>query len=472
MSATGRRLLAAEDEGGLWASDDYGLTWSRGALAGGGAMPDREWRGLCLADAYGAGKAYALAFDGTLATTLDGGATWTESASPVANAFALGAAGQSLVAAGSPGRVWTSTDGGATWTMRGLARRDWRACCAAADGLTMYACADGSGCWRSSDGGAEWSEMPGLGSGSWTDMSIDYGGSVVALCEDHGSIRLSEDGGGTWLDMPAVQAPRRGDWFGVAVSASGHNIVAAQGGGSLWTYGCPPSESSSSEGDDCVWMRRGELGSGLWRVVAMASNGSRMVAAGRGTGVWLGESFGSSWKSWRAPAAAGAAADSAGSGDESSSSLSSEAFNEAAVWTCAAISADGGVVALGQDGGCLSLSRDFGETWSQTGPAARWSSVSMSDDGGKLIAGTLGGYVYLKDGGPLEPCAGLPEGRWLSVLMDPSGRRAFAACSMGRVHALCLPSLIDASSSSSSSQSSMAVSDSSFSSSSSQSIQT
>jgi hypothetical protein len=468
------RLVAAEDGGLIWVSTDCGMHWA----AGTGLAP-REWRGLALRTTDGVRLA-ALALDGTLALSSNGGQSWTESAGPCVNAYALAAAAGAtgsndiLAVAGSPGYVHISQDSGATWSAReSLDKRDWRGLAMDDDGLVLYACADKEHCWKSLNGGVAWSKLESLGSGDWSDVACGPDGSCLMLGENAGALRVSYDYGGSWRRMAAVQQDNLSSssdavngWTGVAMSGTGFYLMACAYGGGVWTYGCLSSTSSSSQGDACAWVERWQLGTHLWRAVAYSPRGDRCVAVGLGVGVWLGEFHGTRWKVWPAPLQPGlppAYASQSGSPENpnmdysssssSSSSLSSEQSRATKGWNCCAISADGSVALIGQDGGSLQITKTFGASWTVAAGIARWSSCSISENGNKMIAGTNGGRVWISQdkGTTWVEQTRLPRTRWLAVLMEGDGRRAFAASSIGMIYGLGLRDWFESSSSSSSS---------------------
>jgi hypothetical protein len=111
--------------GDVWTSTNSGVTWTDRTASS--AAHGLVWRGVA-SDATGtnlvsvASSAGALVPTGSIWTSTDSGATWTDrttGTSPTGpqawQAVASDATGQNLVAAGT-GAIWTSTDGGASWT--------------------------------------------------------------------------------------------------------------------------------------------------------------------------------------------------------------------------------------------------------------------------------------------------------------------------------------------------------------------
>jgi photosystem II stability/assembly factor-like uncharacterized protein len=118
MNGAGRaRLLRTTDYGRTWATETLPIT----ARAGSGAQ-SVSFRDAMHGAVFGGGYD-AVAGDVLLATTEDGGDTWTPRAAPAfkvgswAGAFVSGARAPTLVAAGPNGSAWARlVDGALAWT--------------------------------------------------------------------------------------------------------------------------------------------------------------------------------------------------------------------------------------------------------------------------------------------------------------------------------------------------------------------
>ena len=116
-----------------------------------------------------------------------------------------------LAATVSSGSIYTSADSGASWTEDATAgARSWVSIAMSADGQRLAA-VEGSGdtydddacsvygsLWTSSDFGASWTEQAGLGSECWRGVATSGDGATVAAVVDQGSIWVSTDYGSSW----------------------------------------------------------------------------------------------------------------------------------------------------------------------------------------------------------------------------------------------------------------------------------
>jgi ATP-dependent protease ClpP protease subunit len=195
---------------------------------------------------------HGLAFDGTnlvavgdgglVATSPDGGATWTQrtlSSYPSANykcAIALGA----TIFIGGQGVIQKSTDGGVTWApaltwIAGTAPYGF-----ATDGTNVIAVGATYG-QRSTDGGATWSygtmtNPPGTGS-----LAVAYSGGRFCAVGTSGACKTSVDGGATWQNQGAL--PGAATCYSIAVSPTGlfvaskltASVCYSYDGGVTWT---------------------------------------------------------------------------------------------------------------------------------------------------------------------------------------------------------------------------------------------
>lgn len=143
-----RRMWAYLATGGLWESTDYGVHWTN----------VREPIVLFLVAVRDRGATRIFGLDASgLATSIDGGRTWTALTTPP------------------------------TFPLTGLA--------ASADGMVLYAGAT-DGLHRSGDGGQSWARTAYRGSAHAIATSSD--GRVVAVVSRQTEFFRSDDGGDTW----------------------------------------------------------------------------------------------------------------------------------------------------------------------------------------------------------------------------------------------------------------------------------
>ena len=143
----------------------------------------------------------------------------------------------------SAGSIYTSADSGASWTEDATAgARNWASIAMSADGQRLAAvegsialsyCDVYGSLWTSSDFGASWTEQAGLGSECWRGVAMSGDGATVAAVVDQGSIWVSTDYGSSWSEtsdpdsnsMPYMSTTYY--WRAVAVSSDGTTLAAA-----------------------------------------------------------------------------------------------------------------------------------------------------------------------------------------------------------------------------------------------------
>ena len=139
-----------------------------------------------------------------------------------------------MVAVVENGTIYTSTDAGATWTERANSGvRKWSAVASSADGNKLVATATGGRIYISTDAGATWTERAADGLHNWTAVTIsDDGQKLSATAGGGGYIYSSNDGGVTWVAQTSAGVP---NWAAIASSADGSKIAAVPYGGAVYT---------------------------------------------------------------------------------------------------------------------------------------------------------------------------------------------------------------------------------------------
>jgi len=301
--STGMKLVAVGS--GIWTSADGGVTWLDRTPSG--PTHIQQWTAVA-SDTTGLNLVAAVngycpdprenqaACSGDIWTSPDGGATWTDqTASGPAHglawrAVASDASGTNLVAATEGlyawglGTIWTSTDSGATWTNTsietGASNPDWRSLASDASGQKLVAV--GSGVWASIDGGVTWTDRTpadpkfvadfGAGHGEiWSSVASDTIGSKLVVASGAEDLWTSSDGGVTWIDTELGSSSQQ--WVSVASDATGTNLIAAaalDGGlsGDLWT----------STNGGATWLDA--AASGEWQAAVSNAAGDHQVAVG------------------------------------------------------------------------------------------------------------------------------------------------------------------------------------------------
>ena len=134
---------------------------------------------------------------------------------------------------GNNGSIYTSTDSGATWTEQTAAgSRDWSSITSSADGTKLAAATYGGSIYTSTDSGATWSEQTAAGSRNWRSITSSADGTKLVAVVSGGSIYTSADSGTTWTEQTAAGSRY---WYSITSSADGTKLAAVVSGGSIYT---------------------------------------------------------------------------------------------------------------------------------------------------------------------------------------------------------------------------------------------
>lgn len=264
----------------------------------------------------------AVAFNGFIYTSTDGGNTWVTRSGAGSlswSGVSISADGLKIAAAPYGGVIRTSTDGGATWVSQsGSGSRNWLSLAASADGSKLVAGEEGGNIYTSSDGGVTWVARPGAGVKAWRSVAMSPDGQQIAAAPNNGSsnIQVSNDGGVTWSAKTAAGSTA---WAGVVISANGQKILASSqsylalssDGGTSWATVSIPEVSGRPVGlgvsDDgqtlwvampyaplwfstdggATWRQMSDTGSGNWRQLGVTADGTLAVCAGQGGHVYI-----------------------------------------------------------------------------------------------------------------------------------------------------------------------------------------
>lgn len=245
ISGDGKSILAPtisyfDRTGPIWASKDFGLTWSKTAPSGGSwasVSMTPDGRNMFVANDYGYGYYYST----------DGGATWNNKNIPkpsgdTVNRYIMridSSDDAKKILVGDDKNLFLSTDGGTTWkNFPQLSGHQWRSVSVSGDGKTLLAAgADTTGfIATSTDDGATWMIQDQLG-GAWGDTAMSYDGTKIVISKNSGSIFTSIDTGKNWIERKPVSS---GQWLDVDILPDGTKIYAADNNtGKLYvgTYG-------------------------------------------------------------------------------------------------------------------------------------------------------------------------------------------------------------------------------------------
>ncbi|MBI2024830.1 MAG: hypothetical protein HYT03_01950 [Candidatus Harrisonbacteria bacterium] len=281
----GSNLIAGQNAGRLYTSDDYGATWDERQPAG---ALNKEWRAID-SDSDGSNLIAGASTADRLYTSSDGGANWDERQPDGNNTRYWRGAGSdadgSVLIAGvfdaaTTGELWFSTDSGANWgAAAGVGSpNDWRHSAADSDGSVLLG-AEGVGLWSSIDSGQNWvSEL----SGNFWGAALDDDGTFMVGSINGGALWMSSSTGSTW--SYAQSTGKNGllskSWQGVDADSDGSFLIAGETT-RLWT--------SWDSGEN--WYERRPAGDTnlSWWGVATDSDGTNLIAGVNGGALYTYE---------------------------------------------------------------------------------------------------------------------------------------------------------------------------------------
>jgi len=288
----------------------------------------------------------------------------------------------------SSGSVWTSADAGATWTER-TAPGDapWSSIASSADGTKLAAVGVGTQIWISGDSGVTW--QASATNQFWDSVTMSADGSRIAAAtletnfgSADGRIYTLESapgaafGSGAWIQRNEVQM-----WRSIASSSDGRKLVAvahrdgvgsAQGGGVF-----------TSDNYGLTWTPRTTLAVTPYRV-ASSADGTRLAMVERFGKIYTSADSGVTW--------------SAGTFEGGFNSVASSADGSVLV----AVQANGTnpatepAAAIAGRTGKLLVSTNFGATWVERATPNRWwRGAAVSADGNRLVGAANVGQIYV-----------------------------------------------------------------------------
>lgn len=285
--------VAAGSEGdNIWISKDYGATWTQ-------TDSPRKWTSVAMSSdgryqtaveggqisfTTPGGSNSVVPDSGGIYTSNDYGLTWTRRESSTDRVWmyvAVSSNGKYQTAVVYTGSVYNSVDYGVTWTSR-TSSSPWRSVAMSSDGKYQTAVA-GSGpvttaagnIHISKDYGHTWSAVGSFR--HWRSVSVSSDGKFQTAAVFRGSIYVSYDYGNTWIIKSTTQ-----NWNSVAISSDGkyqtatvENINPSDiGGGTSY-----PIFISDNYGD--TWLPA-QSPNKNWRGVAMSSDGKYQTAVAYG----------------------------------------------------------------------------------------------------------------------------------------------------------------------------------------------
>jgi hypothetical protein len=274
-SSDGSKLIASIYSGGVYASTDFGTTWTETNLTVG------DWRSVaCSANG---GKLFAALYGtGIYTNSATGWGIGGSTSGLNWISVACSSDGSKLVAAVYGGGVYTSANSGATWKQQttGLpSNPNWFCVASSANGTNLVAVVYGGGIYTSANAGASWAQQTtGLPSNpNWDSVASSADGTKLAAAVYGGSIYTSVNSGANW-SRQTNGAPASLNWECIASSSDGNKLAAVVGGGLIYF--------SSNSG--LTWVQA-DAASNNWYSVTFSSDGSKLAAAVYGGGIYTSQ---------------------------------------------------------------------------------------------------------------------------------------------------------------------------------------
>ena len=259
MSSDGRIQAAVVNNGQIYTSYDYGVTWTA-------RESNRAWR--CIAMSSDGRIQTALGFSSQIYASYDYGVTWTARQSSRSwEGIAMSSDGRIQTAVVNNGQIYTSYDYGVTWIAR-ESSRSWSDIAMSSDGRIQTALGFSSQIYTSYDYGVTWTARQS--SRGWSKIAMSSDGRIQTAIEPYGQIYTSYDYGVTWTVRENSRI-----WFGIAISSDGRIQTAVVQNGQIYTsydYGVTWTARESNR---------------AWRCIAMSSDGRIQTAIGNSGRIYI-----------------------------------------------------------------------------------------------------------------------------------------------------------------------------------------
>jgi photosystem II stability/assembly factor-like uncharacterized protein len=237
LSSNGLYQTALEYNGGIYRSDNYGVTWTDVSPSG---FTMSAWSGISISDT--GQYQTAVAYQRNIFLSSDYGVTW----SPVADilewaSIDINSTAQYQTAVSTNGFIHRSDDSGQTWNtpIPEIGRKDWRSVSVSFTGQYQTALSFNDAIYVSGNYGINWKKIYAL-TVSWSSVSISSSGEYQTACVDNGGVYLSSNYGNNWSLKSDLGEQ---SWSSVAISGTGQyqtllsrydNIYMSNDYGATW----------------------------------------------------------------------------------------------------------------------------------------------------------------------------------------------------------------------------------------------
>ena len=284
ISSLGQYQSAIEETGGIYISDDYGITWRKIYQ-----MPPNYSNSIAINET----GQYQTASNGLqIFISANYGLTWREVYSLGANkiyvSISLNGKYQAVLSPGDS--LYSSSDFGNTWTRFNDANSDLYNSISSfpMGGISLsftgqYQSIASEDIYVSNDYGATWigvNKNAPFNDHNWVGIAISTTGQRQTATDSGGDIYISNDYGVTWkmIASPNVQDRL---WQAIAITANGHYQTALEYGGTIYT--------SSDYGETWSASTDTNIANKNWQCVAMSANGQYQSIAEYGGSIYVSQ---------------------------------------------------------------------------------------------------------------------------------------------------------------------------------------
>lgn len=274
-SASGNRIAAIANPGGIYLSADGGASWTRSSA------PSGDWTQVVMS---ANGQRLAAVAGGLLYTSGDYGQTWVarNGSGQYWQGVHMSEDGLRIVGAAG-GSIHVSTNGGTSFTpVAGTANTDWRAVAGSGDGMRLVAVASfyggdpaNQGVYVSIDGGATWTRR--MSTGNWSFAAASADGARMAVLDNGGHPWISDDGGTTFTQRFSYS-----NWSGLAVSRDGRVVALQEPRDDTYNYRGYVFLSTTGGHDPWVWHGGSGEMNVWWRGISLSWDGNWISAVDGG----------------------------------------------------------------------------------------------------------------------------------------------------------------------------------------------
>lgn len=280
LSSDGSVMLIGESTTGLYLSTDTGSTFNQVS------SPAITGTRYAVAVSGDGRKMFAVNYaDTSVAYSLDGGSTWSQSTNGVAvnaGAACMSNDGSVWMTGGlNSANAYVSTNNGTSWSViSGVSTGSWGSCAINSNGTKRYILNVGNILWISSNSGTNWGQ---------SSYSLTGVGCVAAT--DDGSLVIQTNTIGSAYVYKST-SPLNGGFVSYAASGSGgspYTACSISGNGSTIVagiYGLVPKISVDS---GVTWTNETGISNGQWNNIVISRDGKKIIALSKtGIGNYIG----------------------------------------------------------------------------------------------------------------------------------------------------------------------------------------